>query len=133
MPLHQQLTEETEKYLLSILNDGKVERNSFINECAEDKTRFSKPIKKTKIVNFAISNFQKKNKLQKVSKIANNRGKRDIFCRLLYLAVTKGINLEKMFEYPILPVPPCFTHPDGTVRSTDKGAMHHYMVKDQNF
>ena len=54
--------EETEKYLLSILNEKKVKRNSLINECAEDETRFSKPIEKTKIVNFAISNFQKKNK-----------------------------------------------------------------------
>ena len=61
-------TEETEKYSLSILNNGKMKRNSFINECAEDETRFSKPIKKTKIVNFAISNFQKKNKITKCIK-----------------------------------------------------------------
>ena len=126
-------TEETEKYLLSILDGGKVKRNSFINECTEDKTRFSKPIKKTKIVNFAISNFQKKNKSQKVSKIASTRVTRDIFGRLLCLAVTNRINFEKIFEYPIHPQPPYFTHPDGTVRSTDKAAIHHYMVKDQNF
>ena len=88
-------TEETEKYLLPILNDGKEKRNSFINECAEDETRFSKPIKKAKLVNFAISNFQKKNKSQKVSKIASIRGTRDIFGRLFYLAVTNEIYLEK--------------------------------------
>ena len=81
-----------------------MKRNSFINECAEDETRFSKPIKKTKIVNFAISNFQKKNKSQKVSKIASIRDTRDIFGRLLYLAVTNGMNLEKLFEYFVLPV-----------------------------
>ena len=126
-------TEETEKYLLSILNEGKVKRSAFINECTEYETRFSKSIKKTKIVNFAISNFQKKNKSQKVSKIASIRGTRDIFGRLLYLAVTNGINLEIIFEYPILSEPPCFTHPDGTARSTDKTAIRHYMVKDQNF
>ena len=126
-------TGETEKYLLSILNDGKVKRNTFINECAEYETRFSKPIKKTKILNFAISNFQKKNKSKKVSKIASIRGTRDIFGRLLYLAVTNGINLVKIFEYPIYPEPLCFTNPDGTVRSTDKAAIPHYMVKDQNF
>ena len=63
-------TEETEKYLLSIVNNGKGKRNSFINECAEDETRFSKPIKK--IINFAISNVQKKEtKSQNVSKIAS--------------------------------------------------------------
>ena len=37
---------ETGRYLLLILNDGKVKRNSFINECAENGTSFSKPIKK---------------------------------------------------------------------------------------
>ena len=126
-------TEETEKYILSILNDEKVKRNSFINECVEDETRFSKPIKKEKVVNFAISNFQKKSKSQKVSKIASIRGTRNIFGRLLYLAVTNGINLEKIFEYPTFPEPPCFTHPDGTVRSIDKAVIHHYMIKDQNF
>ena len=78
-------TEEIEKYLLSILNDGKVKRNSFINECVEDENRFSKGIKITKIVNFAI-------KSQKVSKIASIQGTRDIFGRLLYLAVTHGIS-----------------------------------------
>ena len=51
----------------------------------------------------------------------------------MYLAVTNGINLVKPFEYTILPEPPCFTHPDGTARSTDKAAIPHYMVKDQNF
>ena len=34
-----------EKIADTSLNDGKVKRNSFINECAEDETRFSKPIK----------------------------------------------------------------------------------------
>ena len=119
-------TEETEKNLLSILNEQKKKRNSFINKCAEDETHFSKPIKKTKIVNFAISNFQKKNKSQKVSKIASIRGTRDVFGKLLYLAVTNGIDLEKRFEYPILPESPCFTHPDETARSTNKAAIHHY-------
>ena len=127
-------TEETEKYLLSIVNNGKVKRNSFINECTEDETRFSKPIKKTKIINFAISNVQKKKtKSQNVSKIASIWGTRGIFGRLLYLAVTNEINLEKIFEYPILSEPTYFTHPDGTVRWTDKAAIHHYIVKDQNF
>ena len=47
--------------------------------------------------------------------------------------MTNRINFEKIFEYPIHPQPPYFTHPDGTVRSTDKAVIHHYMVKDQNF
>ena len=54
-------TEETEKYLLLILNDRKVKRNSFIKECAEEETRFSKPIIRAKVLLsvkiFAISNF----------------------------------------------------------------------------
>ena len=70
---------------------------------------------------------------KKVSKIASIRSTIDIFGRLLYLTVTNGTNLEKIFEYHILAEPPCLTHPDGTVRSTDKAGIHHYMVKDRNF
>ena len=47
--------------------------------------------------------------------------------------VTRGTDLAKVFEYPILPEPPCFIRPDGTVETTDNAAIHHYMVKDQNF
>ena len=52
-------------------------RNSFINKCAEDETHFSKPIKKTKIVNFAISNFQKKKQIAKgIKNCKHSRHKR---------------------------------------------------------
>lgn len=43
-----------------------------MKEFAEDETRVSKSIKKTKIVNFAISDVEKKNKSQNASKIAGN-------------------------------------------------------------
>ena len=43
--------------------------------------------------------------------------------------MTNGINLEKIFEYPTLPEPPCFTHPLGTAQAT----IHHYLTKNQNF
>lgn len=50
---------------------------SFKNECAEKQTRFSKPIKNFKVVHFASSNFQKKNKSPKAifAKFANIQGK----------------------------------------------------------
>lgn len=108
---------------------------SFKNEYAENQTRFSKPIKKFKVVHFASSNFQKKNKSPKVifAKFANIQGKRYIFGTLLYLAVTNGINLNIIFNYPIPFKPPCFINPNITVQSTIKVVTHHYWVKDGYF
>ena len=33
--------------------------------------------------------------------------------------VTSGIDLAKLFEDPIFSESPCFTHPDGTVETTE--------------
>ena len=41
---------------------------------------------------------------------------------------TNRIDLDQVFGYPILPEPPCFTHLDGTVSSTDKVANHLFSV-----
>ena len=38
-----------EKYLLSVMEDGKKKGDMFVNECSKDSSRFEKPIKPTKI------------------------------------------------------------------------------------
>ena len=40
---------------------------------------------------------------------------------------------EKLFENPILHESPRFTHPLETIRSTNKAAIHQYLIKDQDF
>ena len=99
-------------------------KKSFINECAENETRFSKPIKKTKKSKFCQLQFSEEKETAKI------RGT-DIFGTLLYLAVPNGINLKIIFNYPILPKPSCFIHPDITVQSTNKAVI--YLVKKRTF
>ena len=55
-------TPAAEEYLLSVITEGENKRDDYTKECNEDESRFEKPIKKTKIVNFATENFAKKNK-----------------------------------------------------------------------
>ena len=77
---------KTENYLLTTLAVGEQRRDAFIAECSDNSDRFSKPISKVTITNFASENFQKKNKSKKASEIACVKGTRDLFGRLLYLS-----------------------------------------------
>ena len=74
----------TEHYLLSVISEQECKRDTFINECNGDHNRFEKAIAKSKIVNLATESFFKKNKSKKANKIAQLKGSRDIFVRLLY-------------------------------------------------
>ena len=49
-----------EKYLLSVIEEGKKKRDIFLNECDNDSCRFEKPIKRTQIVNFCTDVFHEK-------------------------------------------------------------------------
>ena len=54
-----------------------MKRNPVMKKFSEDETRFSKPIKKIKIANFAISKFEKKKKAQKKSQTASIQSPRN--------------------------------------------------------
>ena len=51
-------------------------------ECTEKSSRFEEPIKKVKILNFAVENILKKNKSKQVSETANIKGTCDMFGKL---------------------------------------------------
>ena len=112
-------TEDAEGYLLNIFTKGIERRDEFINECNGNPNRFEKPIKKTKIVNFATLNMAKTNKSKTVAEVVSVKGTRDLFGHLLFLAATHNISIEKILEYPLLPQPPCFCHPDGAMYQSD--------------
>ena len=116
----KQASESTENFLLSFTYEGRNRRDGFVRECTEDSKRFEKAIKKTKILNFAAENFEKKNKSRVASTIAQTKGTRDMFGRLVYLSVKNKLNLRAVFEYPLLSEPACFAHPDGTIRDSPK-------------
>ena len=102
----------------------------FVRECSSTFERFIKPIRKTTITTFVNKNFERKNKSKNVAELEVNKGKRDLFGRLLYLSAANGIDLKSVFSFPILPEPACFTYSDGTIRQNDKSAVFHHLTKD---
>ena len=115
------------EYLLTIKDEGKKRRDAFIKDCTERSSQFEEPIKKLKILNFAAKNILKKNKSKQVAEIANIKGFNDMFGCLLYLSVRKNIDLNIVFQYPLLPEPPCFINPDGSLRESKKSSVIHFL------
>ena len=43
-----------------------------------------------------------------------------IFGRLLFLAITKQLDVKRISAYPLVPEPPCYCHLDGSLRNSPK-------------
>ena len=50
-----------------------------------------------------------------------------MFGKLLYLSVRKNIDLNIIFQYLLLPQPPCFVHPHGLMRENKKLSVIHFL------
>ena len=48
-----------------------------------------------------------------------------MFGRLFYLTLRKEMDLNTAFHYPILPKPPCFAYPDGSLKESKKASVLH--------
>ncbi len=121
----QTATKATETYLLSTLKRGTAEQNKFKDEWASDAGRFLKPVKRTKVLNFAAENVKKKGP-SPASKTAktNTESLRDMFIRLMVIIAQKTtFNLKKVLEYPIIAYPLALAHSDGTYIKTPKAAL----------
>ena len=73
-------TEQTERYLNSVLDLGKSARISFEKQCEADPKRFFSSIKKVPVMNFAKSNQKGVKSCKKTSTIESMR---DSFIQLL--------------------------------------------------
>ena len=110
--------------LLGCLEKGKAWHDEFLNGCLKDSSRFEKPIPRRKVKNFATAAVKSKvggNDL----KVVELQGTRDLFGRLLFLSTLEKIDLEKVFQYPLTPVPLSLCHLDGSLNKTDKAKMMH--------
>ena len=122
----QHVSTPTEEYLLTVLEEGKSNRHTNVEQCQKRGDRFEEPIKKSKISNFATEKFSKKNKSTQASKFQQEKGTLDIFCRLLFFPFTKQIDVKRIFAYPLVPEHPCFCHPDGSLCDSPKPNVFHY-------
>ena len=125
----QTVSPEAEKYLLSVVSMGEKQRDCFINDCLKSDERFEKAIPRNKVSNLASASFRKKNKSQVAGKIEQKNGTRDLFGSLLYVVAKKQIDLGVALSYPLTPHPPCMSHPDGSMRKTDKSTMMHIIER----
>ena len=80
----------------------------------------------------SLKNWLKKNQSKSVARIAQTKGTRDIFGRLLFLSFKENFDIKTIFKYPLLPEPVCFAHPDGSIRKSPKNKLLHFLKKDIN-
>ncbi|CAG9823904.1 unnamed protein product [Phaedon cochleariae] len=107
-------------FLLNILENCQLLRTTFIEECIADEKneRFGKPIKRVFVENFA--NLKTKKKFKVGKKVQEVTVQRDLFERLLAIALENKVNLVKVMRYPITPAPTVFCHIDGVLHKTDE-------------
>ena len=73
--------------------------------------------KKRKVSNFASSAIKSKIR-GKDANVIELKTTRDLMGRLVYLACTRNIELEKVFPFPLTPVPLSMTNISGTMKKT---------------
>lgn len=109
--------------LLHCVELGEAWCEDFTTGCFQDAKRFEKPIQRRKIKNFASAAV--KSKVTKDQKVIELKGTRDLFGRLLYLSTVHKVDMEKVFSYPLTPVPLSLGHVDGSINKTDKAKLMH--------
>ena len=107
---------------------------TFIND-RPIKGAVSSPIKKNKYWNKdAVSTPIKKNKYWN-KKMKRSHQADDILqedCQFLGTIVTKALNLNEAFQYPIISVPLSIATLDGGLRQSEKASLGHFFIKTSN-
>lgn len=108
---------ETAEFLLNVSSIGVEQRDEFIGQCAMDRLRFDKPIKKNAVKNFSSENAVCKKSAAK-SFIGANVERNVLGHVLCFATQTKQrIDLLRLFSYPLTSVPHSLASVDGTMIS----------------
>ena len=109
--------------LLNFTTNGESWSSEFRDACFQDPGRFEKAIPRRKNLNFASASV--KSTVTVGKKVKEVAGTRDLFGRLLLLSTKERIDLEKVLQYPLTPVPLSLAHTDGSMNTTDKSKLLH--------
>lgn len=121
-------SDKTKEFLLNIVSIGDTRRNNFITDCATDKSRFEKSIRKQEVSTFASEN---KIKIKKSNgKMEVVRFDRDLTGRILALSLENKIDLMSVLSFPLTPVPLSLGHIDGSLNKTDKSSLFKLLEKE---
>ena len=95
----------------------------FKEECLRDEDRFQKPIPRRKLKTFTSDAVKSKVKSHDKLKIMELTGSRDLLGRLLYLSAMSDLDLQKVVEYPLMPVPLSLANIDGAMHNPSKSKL----------
>lgn len=107
-------------YLLNVKSLGEEQKLKNFSECFEDSSRFVRRITRNKIHNFASDCVKKSTTGDKKTLI---KMERDIFGRLLAIAIKQKIDIEYCLSFPLAPVPPALFHRSGHMMKTNKSIL----------
>ena len=93
---------------------------SLRRNASRDEDRFQKPIPRRKLKTFTSDAVKSKVKSHDKLKIMELTGRRDLLGRLLYLSAMSDLDLQKVFEYPLMPVSLSLANIDGAMHNTSK-------------
>lgn len=110
-------------YLLNVKSLGKEQKLKFISECFENSTRFVRPIPRNKMYNFASDCVKKSFKSTIGDQKTLIKMERDIFGRLLAIAINQKVDIGYCLSFPLAPVPPALFHCSGDMMKTDKSTL----------
>ena len=113
-------SDQTTNFLLNVPNIGHSAREKFVKECEENSAIFEEPIRRQKLATFASEGVPLKKKDGKVTEV---KMERNLFGRLLCIALGKKIDIGEVLRYPLTPVPLSMCHLDGTMASTKKDVL----------
>lgn len=108
-------------YLRSFETKGNEQREAFISEGAISKLCLQARFPRNKIHSFTET--IKKTKIKVSGKVQEVRMQRDLFGRLLGVALEINIDIKKVLTYPLTPVPLSMCHIDGMICKTDKSTL----------
>lgn len=114
---------ETAFFLLNVNNLGEEQKEAFIKGCNDNSDRFEAAIKRNVIKNFASECIKKPQKSKDGQKQVLIAMERDIFGRLLAIALDKKIDMAQCLSYPLSPAPPALAGCTGEMHKTDKSAL----------
>jgi len=109
--------------LLQCVEKGTEWCSEFTSGCFSDPGRFVKPIRRSKVKNFASAAI--KTTVKKYLKLIELQCTRDLFGRLLCIGTEHNLELDKVFAYPLTAVPLSLAHVDGSINKTDKAKLLH--------